>query len=152
MRVIVCGSRDWEGIHAANRIHHVLDAVEVMAYQLRSPLTFVHGGCPTGADAICDRWCRRRGYEPVIFAANWAKLGNAAGPIRNSAVAISGGDMCIGFLKDNSGGTIDMMGKAKANGIPTFTVNWNEDQDLEDYLDQATQGSAWTVQSSIQGR
>lgn len=124
MRVIVCGSRDWTGIWATSRIHDVMVALEVLAQALGQKLEIVHGGCPTGADAIVDRWARRRDYEPVIFEAAWSELGRAAGPLRNSNMARAGGDICVGFLKDNSSGTIDMTGKAKKYGITTFTVDW----------------------------
>lgn len=126
VRVIVCGSRNWEGIWATSRIHDVMLALEVLAQAIGQKLEVVHGGCPTGADAIVDRWARRRGYEPIVFEANWAALGRAAGPVRNSAMALAGGDICVGFLKDDSSGTIDMMGKAKKYGITTFTVDWEE--------------------------
>lgn len=124
MRVIVCGSRDWEGIEPAERIHRVLTACEIMANVLQSPFQLIHGGCPTGADAIADRWARRRGYEPMVYGAKWDEYGPAAGPIRNSNMALGGADLCIGFLKDNSRGTIDMTEKAKAQKIPTFIIKW----------------------------
>lgn len=127
MRVIVCGSRNWEGIWATERIHRVLLAVELLAGTLNSPLQIVHGNCPSGADAIADRWARRRGYEPVVFDADWSQYGKAAGPMRNTTMGLAGGDMCIGFLRDASRGTLDMLGKAEKYGIPAFVVDWEEE-------------------------
>lgn len=120
MRIIFCGSRDWEGIEPAERIHRVLVACEIMATALSSPLQIVHGGCPTGADAIVDRWARRRGYEVIVYEANWWGHG------RNARVALDGGDLCIGFLKGDSRGTIDMTERAKAQRIPTFIIDWDQ--------------------------
>lgn len=134
MRVIVTGSRDWEGPAATERINKILLAVEILANALNSPLQLVHGNCPTGADAIADRWARRRGYEPILYHAEWGKLGKPAGFIRNTSMALGGGDLCIGFLKDNSKGTIDMTEKAKAQRIPTFIIDWDEKPDDEDRL------------------
>jgi hypothetical protein len=131
MRVIVCGSRDWEGIWATQKVHDVMLGVEIMANALGSPLQVVHGNCPTGADAIVDRWARRRGYEPILYHAEWGKLGKPAGFIRNTSMALGGGDLCIGFLKDSSRGTIDMTEKAKAQRVPTFIIDWNEKLDQE---------------------
>jgi hypothetical protein len=126
MRVIVCGSRNWEGFWAEYRIGEVMAGVEELAVVLGSPLQIVHGGCPTGADAIVDRWAWRRDHEVHIFEAHWDKYGKAAGPLRNSNMAYGGGDLCIGFLRDNSRGTIDMTAKAKAAKIPTFIIPWDE--------------------------
>lgn len=129
MRVIVCGSRNWEGIWATQRIHDVMLALEILAKAVGTKLEIVHGGCPTGADAIADRWARRRDYEPIVFEADWAHLGKAAGPVRNSTMALAGGDICVGFLRDNSRGTIDMLGKARKYGMATFVVDWNDKDD-----------------------
>lgn len=134
MRVIITGSRDWEGIQATERINRILLAVEMMANALGSPLQIVHGNCPTGADAAADRWARRRGYEPILYHAEWGKLGKPADFIRNTSMALGGGDLCIGFLKDNSEGTIDMTEKAKARKIPTFIIDWDEGQEVQDPL------------------
>jgi len=131
VRVIGCGSRDWTGMIATERINKIMLAVEMLAEALGSPLQVVHGNCPTGADAIIDRWARRRGYEPILFHAEWGKLGKPAGFIRNTSMALGGGDLCIGFLRNNSKGTIDMTEKAKAQKIPTFIVDWDEKDEEE---------------------
>jgi hypothetical protein len=129
--VIVCGSRSWEGILGTQRIGKVMLAVEMLAEALGSPLQVVHGNCPSGADAIVDRWARRRGYEPILYHALWGQAGKGAGLIRNTDMANGGGDLCIGFLRDNSRGTLDMTSKARAAGIPTFIVDWIEKDEEE---------------------
>jgi hypothetical protein len=128
MRVIVCGSRDWEGIWATERINKIMLAVDILARALGSKLEVIHGGCPTGADAIVDRWARRRDVPVKVWEADWGAYGKAAGPLRNSAMALGGADLCIGFLKDNSQGTIDMTEKAKHRKIPTFIVDWEQEE------------------------
>lgn len=133
MRVVICGSRHWEGIWATQRIHDVMLALEVLAQALGTKLEIAVGDCPTGADAIVDRWARRRGYEPIVFKADWSHLGRAAGPVRNSTMGLAGGDICVGFLRDNSSGTIDMTGKARKYGMATFVVDWEEKE--EEILD-----------------
>ena len=86
MRILVTGSRDWEGPWAEGRIHAVLRALEnlynTVTVNLVDQFIIVHGGCPTGADAIADRWARRRWYEPEVHDADWAHLGKSAGFIR----------------------------------------------------------------------
>jgi hypothetical protein len=126
VKVIVCGSRDWEGVYAEARIQEVLTSVQDLTKLIRSPLVIRHGGCPTGADAIADRWARRRGYEPEVFKADWATYRRAAGPFRNSSMAKAGADMCLAFLREESSGTRDMIEKARAEKIPTFVIPWEE--------------------------
>lgn len=126
MRVIVCGSRDWEGILAESQIQDVLKSVQEMTKLIHSPLVIRHGGCPIGADAIADRWARRRGYEPEVFKADWATYRRAAGPFRNSSMAKAGADMCLAFLRGDSSGTLDMVAKARIERIPTFVIPWEE--------------------------
>jgi hypothetical protein len=129
VRVIVCGSRDWEGILAEQRIADVMFVVEMLARVLNSPLQVVHGGCPTGADASVDRWARRRDHEVIVYEAQWATLGKAAGPARNAIMAQGGADLCIAFLRNNSRGTMNMVGWTRARRIPTFIVDWDEKED-----------------------
>jgi YspA, cpYpsA-related SLOG family len=124
LRVIICGSRNWTGVAAVERIHHTLLAVEMLCTALNSPLQLVHGDCPIGADAIADRWARRRDYDPILFPADWNKYGRAAGPIRNEAMAKAGAHLCIAFLRDNSDGTTNMISNAQACNIATFIVPW----------------------------
>lgn len=140
MRVIVTGSRDWEGRAAEFEIHRVLQRLESLADTLGSKLTnrlsgfvdspgprltIVHGGCPRGADAIVDRWARRRDYEPEIHAPDW-KMGKSAGIFRNTYMVDLGADMCIGFIRNTSPGTLDCLYKASAAGIPTFPIRWED--------------------------
>jgi hypothetical protein len=126
MKILVCGSRDWEGLWAENRVSAVLLALEILNNTISGePPVFMHGGCPTGADAITDRWARRRDYEPQVYEANWAAYGKAAGPLRNSAMALAGADVCVAFNRGNSNGTIDMIMKAKKAGIWVIEVPWH---------------------------
>lgn len=126
MRVIVCGSRDWTGVLAEERIYRTLTAVETFSQAIGSDLVIIHGGCPTGADAIADRWVRRRDDEPEIWLADWTKYGKGAGPVRNIQMAMAGADMCLAFLREHSRGTQDMIVKAEVQKIPTFVIHWEE--------------------------
>jgi len=129
MRILITGSRDWEGLSAENRVYRVLDAVANLAYQLGEKLTIVHGDCPTGADTCADRWARRR--EPVValetHPADWTIYGKAAGPRRNRHMVGLGADMCIAFLRNQSHGTTVTIYLAREFGIPTFVVPWEEE-------------------------
>lgn len=128
MRILVTGSRDWEGPWAENRVAAVLRALEIVAKTVGSePFTVVHGGCPTGADAIADRWCRRRWYEPEIHEPRWDP---------NEELVNAGADICVAFLKDEEdGATSDL---ARQVGIWTIVIPWEpEEQEPEDKLPMA---------------
>ncbi len=128
MRVIVTGSRDWDGVYGTQRVHTILELVLALCDALGQKLTLVHGGYPTGVDQIVDRWGRRRedvGVTVEPFTAAW-RLGPWAGPIRNQAMVNGGADMCIGFLKDSSRGTSITLELARTAGIPTYVMMWEQ--------------------------
>lgn len=130
MRVLVTGSRDWTGVYGEARIYMILNQVLALAEALHTPLTIVHGDGP-GADQTIDAWARRRedaGVTVEPYPANW-HIGNGAGPVRNQYMVNLGADLCIGFLRGNdSRGTSDCLARARAAGIPTYTVPWTEEE------------------------
>jgi|RhiMetdeSRZDD1v2_1073273.scaffolds.fasta_scaffold325799_2 SLOG family YspA-like protein len=130
MRLLVTGSRDWEGRYAEARINQVLNTVLALSDILGDKLTVVHGACPTGADQITDAWAVRREHDGVAverYPANWQRYGKGAGPRRNEELVRLGADMCIGFLRqDNSTGTKNCLALSRHAGIPTFVVNWED--------------------------
>ena len=126
MRIIATGSRNWEGRWAEARIGAVFQGLEILASLTDQPFTVVHGGCPTGADAIVDRWCRRRFYEPIVYPADWTQYGKAAGPVRNTSMALAGGNVCVAFNRGNSSGTVDMMEKCRRQNIWVIEIKWQE--------------------------
>ena len=128
MRLLVTGSRDWEGVAAEARVQVTLNMILALCDVLGTKLTLVHGDCPTGADAIADRWARRRDNLVTVepHPARWVRHGGAAGPIRNLEMVNRGADMCIAFLKDDSRGTSNCVSLSRMAGIPTFVVHWKE--------------------------
>lgn len=113
MRVIVCGSRDWQD--------RVAIRSRLMAF---APMrvTIVHGNS-RGADKIADHEARSLQLAVEPHSANWAEYGLSAGPIRNREMVDLGADLCIAFrLPGKSSGTDDMITKAKAAGIPVETI------------------------------
>ena len=51
------------------------------------PITHVISGGALGADRAGEEWAKARGISLEIVRAEWRKYGNAAGPMRNSAMA-----------------------------------------------------------------
>lgn len=128
MRVLVAGSRDWTGIFGEQRIQTILNVLLALADTIGQKLTIVHGACPTGADAVTDRWCRRREDQVAMetYPADWIMYGHGAGPIRNKEMVDRGADMCLVFMKDGSRGATTTSTLAIEAGIPTFVVPWEE--------------------------
>lgn len=130
MRLLVTGSRDWNGVYATQRVHTILELVLALSDALGQKLTVVHGDYPHGVDGIVDRWARRRediGVSVEPYPPNWA-MGPAGGPIRDRQMVNAGADLCIGFVKPPSKGTILTMQMARNAGIPTFTVMWDQEE------------------------
>lgn len=68
-----------------------------------------------GADGIGERWAAENGIPVKIFMADWDKHGNAAGPIRNTDMALylePEKDGCVVFWNGHSRGSGDMVKKA----------------------------------------
>lgn len=131
MRVLVTGSRDWEGIYAKQRIQLALDLLLAFCELIGTKLTIIHGDCPTGADQIADRWARRRepeGVELVTYPAKWQLYGKRAGFVRNEImVNNSQADLALAFLRNGSSGTRHTIDLARMAGIPTYVIDWEEE-------------------------
>ncbi len=130
MRILVCGSRDWDDEEA---IFTVLNGY------LRDdmPMTVINGGA-LGADAIATRWAMRNQsiwsesnppeklVELTVYPAQWEKYGNTAGPRRNMLMLADGKpDVVWCFINKplhESRGSADMVRRARAAGVPTYVV------------------------------
>lgn len=121
LRVLVTGGRDWtdrnvlgealwEATHSADSVYEEFH------------MTVVHGAAK-GADELAGEWCKTTGKVLWLrvteerHPADWDAHGKAAGPIRNSAMAKLGADLCLAFPTAQSIGTWDMVRKAHAAGI-----------------------------------
>ena len=117
MRVLVCGSRDF-------------DDWPTMLWFCR---TFLNGdvliaGGARGADTLARKAVVALGMAVAVqeFPADWDQHGKAAGPIRNQPMLDEGQpDLVVAFLSKplaESRGTADMVRRAKAAGVPTYIV------------------------------
>lgn len=106
MRVLVCGGRSY------NDAKHIYDTLNCF---MENGMVVIHGGA-TGADFHAATWAIARGFEVVMFEADWAKHGRAAGPIRNTKMLVEGKpDVVLAF--PGGRGTADMVNKAKKAGV-----------------------------------
>jgi hypothetical protein len=114
-RVIVCGSRHWrDRDRIANRL-----------FDLPTDSTVVTGGSGN-ADNMAEQEAQKLGlltevhrYQPFISD---TVSGKRAPLVRNQHMADLGADLCIAFWDGRSTGTVDMMDKAKKQGIPVEII------------------------------
>jgi hypothetical protein len=110
-RVLVTGSRTWTD-EAAIRA-----ALAALHREHGARLVVVHGACPTGADAVAERWCRDAGVPVERYPADWSTYGRSAGPHRNREMVNTGPDLCLAFILDASRGATGCADAAKIAGI-----------------------------------
>ena len=124
MRVIVCGSRNWD-LSA-----DVAESIVLRMIWRAAPnrLTVVVGGCPTGIDRVFEVAARECGADVEVHEARWQEEGKAAGPKRNQRMVDLGADICVGFSEDlrRSKGTSDCLSRALAAGIPVYLIDSEE--------------------------
>lgn len=105
MRVLVCGGRDYFDFP---RVEEMLSRITITS--------IVHGGA-SGADALAQEYADDHFIPTLVFEADWAKHGKAAGPIRNEYMLLHGKpDLVMAF--PGGRGTADMVRRAKAAGVP----------------------------------
>lgn len=127
-RVLVCGGRAYAD---RAKVRAVLDLMSDYGM-----LGLIHG-CAPGADSLAaEEWraitrreqeARRAQRRPgnsekftIGVRADWARHGDAAGPIRNAQMLTHGPDLVIAF--PGGRGTADMIAKARAAGVPVWEI------------------------------
>ena len=126
MRIIVCGSRDWSD---ELTVVQTLFGLTEFARWTVDIVTIIEGGCPTGADAHAEQWCKDFADGEFVlheqYPANWDRYGKSAGPRRNREMLATGCDLVVAFSNDlsHSRGTRDMVDIAKKAGVKTIVVS-----------------------------
>ncbi len=117
MKVVVCGSRDWNDI--------VIIRDRLVRLQDQFPdATIIEGGCD-GADIMARRVSIAIGLDLVEFPANWTKHDKAAGPIRNIKMLDTKPSLVIAFHNDlsKSKGTKHIVDEARKRGIEVEVIS-----------------------------
>lgn len=107
-RVLVCGGRSYGGWKFLSRELDRLN--EEMSFSL-----IIHGGAP-GADSLADSWANLRKIPRMVFKANWAKYGRAAGANRNRKMLVEGRPELVVAVPGGPG-TAHMVEIAKKAGV-----------------------------------
>lgn len=120
MRVLVCGSRDWED-------QSVMDAV-LCGFARFEDIVIIEGGA-RGADKCAHLWAKFNADDHEVYTANWEKYGKGAGAVRNKQMLVEGKPDIVLAFKDgfdythSRGGTENMVAQAKLRGVPTYVVS-----------------------------
>jgi YspA, cpYpsA-related SLOG family len=109
LRILVCGGRDYSDRPAVFR---VLDRLHK-----KHTITAIIQGGTTGADRWAIDWASSGGVVIVWFIADWKRLGDAAGPIRNQRQIDEGKPDAVVAFPGNEG-IADTLCRAEAAGIP----------------------------------
>lgn len=112
MKVIIAGSRDF------TNYQFLLDSIYKLDY---SEWTEIVSGGAKGADALGEQFAQTHNLSLKVFPADWNKLGNAAGPIRNKQMA-EYADALVAFWDGKSKGTKNMIETARKLGLKTEVV------------------------------
>lgn len=125
MKLAISGSRaiDYKNADVIKLMHDEINHwILKSKLQSREPFLVLHGGCPTGADAIADNLCKQWSIGYEVHPAEWKLNGKAAGPIRNKKIA----ELCdraVLFFKhgEPNKGTQSMKKELDRLGKPTVT-------------------------------
>lgn len=98
----------------------------------------ISGDCPprwdhslcqeTSADHFGEQWANSKGLQVIHYPADWTKgvpdgpIDKSAGPRRNSSM-VSAADALIAVRINMSGGTSDVIAKARKKGIPVYVFD-----------------------------
>jgi YspA, cpYpsA-related SLOG family len=114
-RLLVTGSRTWHDVRAIEQ------ALAVILGRHPGGVLLVHGACPRVADAIAAAYAARTpGYRTEAHPADWGRYGRGAGYRRNAEMIALGADGCAAFIRGGSPGSTNVLGLARAAGIPVW--------------------------------
>jgi hypothetical protein len=109
MRVLICGSRDWQ----------YPDDIDAFVKSLPKDAVIIEGAC-RGADSQARASAIYHNLEYETYPAKWSKYGKGAGVIRNREMIDKGKpDLVVAFHDDlsKSRGTLNMITQAMGEGI-----------------------------------
>ena len=79
-------------------------------------ITTVISGVARGADALGEKFATDKGIPTILFPANWASYGRAAGYIRNEEMA-EHAEACVVLWDGQSKGSAHMIKEAEKAGL-----------------------------------
>ena len=128
MRVVVCGSRDFDDWPTFTGVMNGLRAWH--HWPIQEGTTIIEGQCPHGgADKMAEEWAQLwdHGHEPFPpgIRPGWSRPTSDMFHARNRAMIDSGADLCIAFVNKplaDSRGTASTVNYARSKGVKTIVV------------------------------
>lgn len=114
----VVGSREWGAPARPLAIYRTIGAI---LDQYLQPGDFVLSGGARGPDVMAIAHAKKRGHETDVIPYEKSR-GKAGGPIRNTKI-VRRADAVLAFWDGKSRGTLDVIRKATAKGIPITIVH-----------------------------
>ena len=116
MKVLICGSRNWEDVRAIEKVINSLP-----------PNSTVLNGGANGADNIAKVLAEhRKDLKVETIYAKWQLWGKSAGPKRNIEMLEEKPDIVYAFPYGESVGTFHTIKEAKKRGIKTLVYGVDE--------------------------
>ena len=98
--------------------------------QEHGPIETIISGGATGIDSLAEKYADEYQIKKIIYSVSkedWYKLGNAAGPLRNTKIINELSDITnchvIAFPSKKSKGTYDTIRKAQNKKLPLTVIN-----------------------------
>lgn len=113
MRVLVCGGRDYTD---RDHVYRELDRLHK-----RLMIDVVIEGDASGVDRMAGYWARKNRVDNRKFKADWARLGKAAGHVRNrQMLEIGQPHLVVAF--PGGRGTANMVKQARDAGLDVIEI------------------------------
>jgi hypothetical protein len=119
-RIVVCGTRKYNDRHKFHSV--MLDYLETF----ESPVLFISGAAPSGADDLIIRWCMKFNYPCLEVPADWDRLGQRAGFERNNRM-VKIATHVVAFWDGRSPGTKHMLEITSDLGLPEKIILINQE-------------------------
>ena len=121
LRVVIAGGREFNDFE---RLCKFCDNI-LRSYEEHFDQITIVSGNAIGTDRMGEEYSRLRGYNLMVFLADWFKFGKRAGIIRNAQMAeyaISDGaeGILIAFWNGKSRGTKNMIEVAETRGMDRY--------------------------------
>lgn len=91
-RLLITGSRTFTNKSL------IAEAINAIVSDTPQNWILVSGGCPSGADFLCEHYARQIGMQIERHPADWKQFGKSAGFKRNNYMVSLGADAGIAFL------------------------------------------------------
>lgn len=116
MIVVIAGSRELDGEELVDA------AVRASGFEI----TAVKHGNARGIDRAAGRWAKKRGIPVEVYPAEWDAGDLGAGHQRNGSMLDDGAEALLAIWDGVSGGTGDVIEKAKARKLRYFVYRVSE--------------------------